>query len=121
MSERFVPNNFLGQAFLKNGYRVDYKKGGRTYQAFLVKNSSCEEAEEALGKYQNFLKSQNKEISRLKKGDYQLFSTKGEKGEIMFQYGLFLGGVFDSENLPESVRIIEEIVDNLKRGTSLNK
>jgi hypothetical protein len=36
MSERFIPNKFLGQPFLKNGYRVDYKKGGRKYQVFLV-------------------------------------------------------------------------------------
>jgi hypothetical protein len=114
MSERLIPNKFLGQPFLKNGYRVDYKKGGRKYQVFLMENSSREEAEEAIVKYVNFLKLENKEISHTKKGDYQLFYTKGEKGKVIFQYGLFLGGVLDSENLSEAVGIIEEIVHKVK-------
>ena len=59
MSERFIPDNFLGQAFLKNGYRVSYRNGGISYQVFLVKYASREQAEEAFWKYQNFFKSQN--------------------------------------------------------------
>jgi len=39
MSERFIPKNFLGLSFLKDGYRVSYKTGERIYQVFLIKNS----------------------------------------------------------------------------------
>jgi hypothetical protein len=114
MSERFVPNNFLAQPFLKNGYRVGYKNGRSRYQVFLVKNDSHKQAEEAFGKYRNFLKSQNEKISNIKEGDYQLFSTAGEKGKAIFQYKLFVGGVLNSENLSEAAGIIEEIVDRVK-------
>ena len=114
MSERFIPNKFLGQPFLKNGYRVGYKSGRNRYQVFLVENDSREQAEEAFGKYQDFLKSQNQKISNIKKGDYQLFSTKGEKGKAIFQYKLFVGGVLNSEDLSEAAGIIEEIVDKVK-------
>lgn len=113
MSERFIPNKFLGQPFLKNGYRVGYKRRS-SYQVFLVENDSREQAEEAFGKYRSFLKSQNEKISNIKKGDYQLFSTKGEKGKAIFQYKLFVGGVLNSENLSEATGIIEEIVDKVK-------
>ena len=77
LSERFIPKNFLGQPFLKNGYRVDYKNGGSSYHVFVVKNVSRKEAEEVLGKYQDFLKSQNEELTHVRKEHFQLFSTKG--------------------------------------------
>lgn len=111
MSERFIPKNFLGQPFLKNGYRVEYKKGESSYQLFLAKNSSREEAEEAFGKYEKFLKSQNLKMSSARKGDYQLISTEGE---VIFQYGSIVGGIIDSGSVSERDRIIEEMVHRLR-------
>jgi hypothetical protein len=114
LSERFIPKNFLGQRFLKNGYQVEYKNGGSSYQVFLVNNASRQEAEEAFGKYQNFLESQNRKIFPVRKDDYQLICTKGEKGKLIFQYGSFVGGVLNSEDLSEAERIVAEIVHKLR-------
>ncbi|MGD9076239.1 MAG: hypothetical protein PVJ69_13570 [Desulfobacteraceae bacterium] len=118
MSERFIPKNFLGQSFLENGYRVEYKKGGNSYQVFLVKNVSREKAEEAFAKYEDFLKSQNEKISLLEKDDYQVIFGEGEKGKAIFQYGFFVGGILNKEDLSEAERVIEIIVQKLKEGCS---
>jgi hypothetical protein len=118
MSERFIPKNFLGQSFLENGYRVEYKNGGSRYEAFLVKSASREKAEEAFVKYEGFLRSQNEKMSSLKREDYQLIFAEREKGKAIFHYGSFVGGVLNSEDLSEAGRIIEEIVQKLKGGCS---
>jgi hypothetical protein len=118
MSERFIPKNFLGQSFLEDGYRVEYKNGGSSYQAFLVKSASREKAEEAFAKYEDFLKSQNEKMSSSKKDDYQIIFGEREKGKVIFQYGSFMGGVLNREDLSEAERIIEEIIRKLKRGCS---
>jgi hypothetical protein len=118
MSERFIPKNFLGQSFLENGYRVEYESGGGSYQVFLVKTASSEKAEEAFAKYGDFLKSQNEKMSSSKKDDYQIIFGEGQKGQAIFQYGFFVGGVLNREDLSEAQRIIEETVQNLKGGCS---
>ncbi len=118
MSERFIPKNFLGQSFLENGYRVEYKNGGSNYQVFLVQSASREKAEEAFAKYEDFLKSQNEKVSSLKKDDYQVIFGKGEKAKAIFQYGSFVGGVLNREDFSQSERIVEEMVQTLKRGCS---
>ncbi|MFH1242212.1 MAG: DUF6599 family protein [Pseudomonadota bacterium] len=119
MSERFIPKNFLGQPFLKDGYQVEYKNGVRGYQVFLVKNDSREKAGEALGKYQGFLRSQNEKVTLSRKDDYQLIFTESKKGKAIFQYGSFVGGVLGSRDLPEAERIIEEIVRKLRNRCPL--
>ncbi|UCB49628.1 MAG: hypothetical protein JSW56_01645 [Deltaproteobacteria bacterium] len=118
MSERFIPKNFLGQSFLENGYRVEYKNGGSRYEVFLVKSASREKAKEAFAKYEDFLKSQNEKMSSSRKDDYQLIFAEREKGKAIFQYGSFVGGVLNSNDSSEAERIIEEIVRKLKRGCS---
>jgi hypothetical protein len=118
MSERFIPKNFMGLSFLKDGYRVEYKRGGSSYQVFLIKNGSRDIAKEVFRKYQDFLKSQHERVSHSKKCDYQLIFTKSEKVEVMFQYGSFVGGVLNSADLSKAEGIIEEIVQKLKRGCS---
>lgn len=118
MSERFIPKNFLGQSFLENGYQVEYKNGGSSYQVFLVQSASRQKAEKAFAKYEDFLKSQNEKVSPLKKDDYQVIFGKGKKAKAIFQYGSFVGGVLNREDLSQSERIIEEIVQRLKRGCS---
>ena len=114
MSERFIPKNFLGQTFLKNGYRVDYERGGKTCQIFLLKETSPEEAHRAFQGYQAFLQSQGEKVSLLKKKDYPIAFAKGEVGKTLFQYGPFFGGILQSEDSSEAVRIIEEMVQRLK-------
>jgi hypothetical protein len=115
MSERFIPKNFLGLSFLKDGYRVEYKIGGNIYQVFLVKNGSPDIANEAFTKYQDFLGSHHERVSHSKKYDYQLAFTERERAVAIFQYGSFMGGVLNVADLSTAEGIIEEIIQKLKR------
>ena len=114
MSERYIPQNFMGHGFLKNGYRVDYHHEGIRYQVFLVENSSPEEAEEAFSKYLNFLKTEGEIISHEKKSDYQKIRTKNRKKVVIFQYGSILGGVLNFGDSADEDKIIEEILTKLR-------
>ena len=114
MSERYIPKNFLGHGFLKNGYRVDYHHEGIRYQVFLVENSSPQEAEEAFSKYLNFLKTEGEIISHEKKSDYQKIRTKNRKKVVIFQYGSILGGVLNFGDSADEDKIIEEILTTLR-------
>ena len=118
MSERFIPKNFLGLSFLKDGYRVEYKRGENSYQVFLVKNSTEDTAKEVFRKHQDFLKSQQGNLSHSKKYAYQVVFTKGKKVEVLFQVGPFVGGVFNSADLSAAEEIAEEMARNLRRGCS---
>ncbi|TKJ28614.1 hypothetical protein CEE39_09950 [bacterium (candidate division B38) B3_B38] len=114
MSERYIPKNFLGHGFLKNGYLVDYHHEGIRYQVFLVENSSPEEAEEAFSKYLNFLKTEGEIISHEKKSDYQKMRTKNRKKVVIFQYGSILGGVLNFGDSADEDKIIEKILTKLR-------
>lgn len=117
MSERFIPKNFLGHPFLKNGYRVDYKRGERRYQLFLLKHPSPREAGEAFKKFQGFFGSDKGARSIIKKDDYQGILIKGDRGKAFFQYGSFMGGVLELEDASEAAHIIEDMVERLRNRT----
>ena len=114
MSERYIPRNFLGHQFMKNGYRVDYQREGSRYQVFLAENSSPAEAEEAFSKYQDFLKAEGDIISHQRKPDYQKIRVKNRKKELIFQHGSIVGGVLNIGDFPEGDDIIEEILKKLR-------
>ena len=113
-SERFIPKNFLGQAFLKNGYRVDYERERRSYQIFLLQEGSEEEAQGLLQRYQDFHQSQGSRISRSNRGNYTIIQVEGEKPEALFQLGSFWGGVLGTKDLQEAEFIVREMVERLK-------
>lgn len=113
-SERLIPRNFLGQSFLKHGFRVDYEKEGRGYQIFLLKEGSREEAQGTFERYQTFLQSQGDRITRLTGDSHPLARVEGEKKKALFQYGTFWGGVLDAKDFQEAERIIREMVGRLK-------
>jgi hypothetical protein len=113
-SERLIPKNFLGQTFLKNGFRVDYEKDGRTYQIFLLKEGSPEAAQGSFARYQAFLESQGDKLSRQRLDSTPLALAEGEKKKALFQHGSFWGGVLDTKDFPEAERIIRDMVARLK-------
>lgn len=112
-SERFIPKDFLGQPFLKNGYRVDYDRKGRSYQAFLVQSGSRDEAKEWYRRYQEFLRSQRETVSPLK-GDFEMVLVQGEKKSVLFRWESFLGGVLDEGNVREAEGVIRVMVERLR-------
>ena len=114
MSERYIPQNFLGHSFFKNGYRVDYDRKGYHYQVFLVENKSEAEARESFEKYLAFLSTQNKIISSKMILDYQIVKIEGDKKRITFLYKSTLGGILDIEDFEEAEEIVGEIIKRLK-------
>ncbi len=113
-SERFIPSNFMGHSFLKNGYRIDYQQNGLQYQIFLIKNSSSEEAHDAFAKYREFLESNSEKVEQEKMDDYQIIKVEGRKKSVVFQYHSFIGGVLKIEVFSDGEEIIKEILNKLK-------
>jgi len=113
MSERFIPKNFMGQPFLKNGYRVAYRNGEGGYDAFLIQTGSTVEAEKVFRKYQAFLESQDQKLSLTPASDYTLILVQ-EAGKAVFLYGDFLGGVFGIGDSDASKKIVEEMIGRLR-------
>jgi hypothetical protein len=112
-SERFIPSNFMGHSFLKNGYRIDYQQNGLQYQIFLIKNSSSEEAYDAFAKYREFLESNNEKVDQEKRDDYQIIKVEGRKKSVVFQYHSFIGGVLKIEYFSMGDKIVEEVINKL--------
>lgn len=111
-SERFIPKNFLGQTYLRNGYRVDYQKGKSRFYMFLADAGSLDQAKKAFGAYRNFLRSQNEAVSPIRRqGVYRFFSTR--RNRVIFLYGPVLGGVVDCQTLREAGAMAEEMVRKL--------
>ena len=119
MSERYIPQNFLGHGFLKNGYLVDYQREGKRYQMFLVANSSPDEAEAVFGKYQNFLQSENEIISHERKPDYQKIRARNSKKVVIFQYSSMVGGVLNIEDFSQGDEIVDEILVKLRNRSPI--
>jgi hypothetical protein len=113
MSERFIPKNFMGQPFLKNGYRVTYRNGEVGYDAFLVQTDSAVEAEEMFRAYRAFLESRDQRLSLRPEDDYTLILVQ-KAGQAVFLYGAFLGGVFDIGDPDASKKFVEEMIDRLR-------
>jgi hypothetical protein len=112
MSERFIPKDFMGQPFLKNGYRVDYRDGEAGYHAFLIQTASLLEAEEVFRRYLTFLASQDQKPSMTSTDAYDLIQIQKE-GHV-FLYGVFLGGVFGIGDPEASGKFIEELIGQLR-------
>ena len=110
-SERYIPNDFLGQSYLQNGYRCDYEDGQWTYQIFLVPLESDTAAQTALKKYQYFLKSQDYRI-RYQDDDKTVIAEK-ENFILLFAFRSKFGGVLNIKNLIQGQTVIETIRKNL--------
>ncbi len=117
-SERFIPRNFLGQTYLKNGYRVDFDRDGRSYQAFLLEAGSNEEARQSYLRFQEFLKAERSTVSPFRKGEIDMAWVRGESDKFLFHYGPFWGGVLDEKDPKAAEQTILAMVEKLKAGRS---
>lgn len=50
-SEKFILHNFMGHAFLHDGYSANYKQGVLEFECFLIDGKSNEEAQNMIEKY----------------------------------------------------------------------
>jgi hypothetical protein len=110
-SERFIPAGFLGQSFLRNGYRCDYAVGEKTWQAFLVPCDSDSSCRDAFRQYRNFLISQDYRITEQDGGN----SLTAEKQDFILSFvqGACFGGVLNIGDPDRGRSIAEEMKKRL--------
>ncbi len=109
-SERFIPSDFLGQSYLQNGYRCDYREGEESWQLFIVPMESDEAARAALKSYRRFLESQGRRI--LPQSDDETVIAEKEGFTAAFVFRSYLGGVLDGKSLER----VQGALDALKLG-----
>ncbi|RJR54400.1 MAG: hypothetical protein C4576_00665 [Desulfobacteraceae bacterium] len=113
-SERFIPRNFLGQPYLKNGFRVDYERAGKASQLFLVQLDTPHAAREAYVKYREFLRSEGDSVAPLGKGSAEMVRVRNGRDRLLFQQGPFFGGVVDEADQVAAERSMQAMVKRLK-------
>lgn len=111
-SERYIPNDFLGQGYLQNGYRCDYAGDQGTYQIFLVPLESDTAAQAVLKKYRRFLESQGYTMHQ---GDDKTVIAEKEGFNLAFAFRYYLGGVLNIKNLKQGLMVVETIRKNLPK------
>ncbi len=96
-SERYIPRHFLGQEYLHDAYRVDYRHGVVGCQLFVVAGDS---AQQALRRYVDFARSQWQKVLSDQVEGVPVVCAGDDRWTILFVYeGLLAGatGVVDLE------------------------
>lgn len=99
-SARFIPNNFLGQPYLTNAYRVDYIHDGQNVQLFLVETGSPEEARSHFKRLEEFHRGHDQAKVILETTeDPPTLIVDGRSKLVVFQLDQRLGGAIGMESL----------------------
>lgn len=114
-SEKFILRNFLGFAFLHNGYLADYKTKDFEFSCFFVEGGSPEEAEEMLKQYLDFYKKDTQLVQEMTLG-YHLRDRRSEH-LYLAKVQNFLCGVMRIKDGFEEVgeSYLEMLVKSLKK------
>jgi len=114
-SEKYIKSNFLGFAFLENGYLAGYKAEGREYDAFLVPAAGEAEAEEMFRGLLAFYEKDGAEPEPSEGGWVRL---KNRYGQIMFlsRVDHVLCGVSRLSDQLETAgaKTLEGLMDNIR-------
>ena len=114
-SEKFILRNFLGFAFLHDGYLADYKTKDLEFSCFFVEGKSPREAEEMLKQYLDFFKKDNQVVQEMTLG-YHLRDRRSEH-LYLARIQNFLCGVMRIKDGFEKVgeRYLKMLVKSLKK------
>jgi hypothetical protein len=116
-ADRYIPLDFLGQSYLKNGYRCDYhdEKCG-TYQLYLMPFKDAPAAEDAFAQYKDFLLKQKPPNRFDRAEDYQRLLIYGsEQHSFLFCYDTYVGGGV-STKCPDALKMkMEQLVATLRQ------
>lgn len=112
-SERYIPTNFLGLRYLKNGYRCDYTSDRGSYQVFLVPLESDTAAQAVLKKYRAFLESQD--YRTVHQGDGNVVTAKKDGFVLAFAFRSYFGGVLNVKSQKQGQAVVEALIGNLPK------
>jgi len=110
-SERYIPEGFLGQSWLKNGYRCDYESGQETYQVFLVPCESDSAAKSNLNRYCSFLASQDYKILPADAEDTVI--AEKQNHVLAFAFRSWFCGVLNIGSLEQGRAVVGTLKKNL--------
>jgi hypothetical protein len=115
-SARFIPNNFLGQPFLTNAYRVDYIHDGQNVQLFLVETGSPEEAQSHFKRVEEFHRGRDQAMVILETTeDPPTLIVDGRSKLVVFQLDHRLGGAIGMESLEAGRMAATALAENISR------
>ena len=115
-SARFIPNNFLGQPYLTNAYRVDYIHDGQKVQLFLVETGSPEEAQSHFKRLEEFHRGRDQAKVILETTeDPPTLIVDGRSKLVVFQLDHRLGGAIGMESLEAGRVAATALAENISR------
>ena len=115
-SARFIPNNFLGQPYLTNAYRVDYIHDGQNVQLFLVETGSPEEAQSHIKRLEEFHRGRDQAMVILETTeDPPTLIVDGRSKLVVFQLDHRLGGAIGMESLEAGRVAATALAENISR------
>ncbi|MBC7187138.1 MAG: hypothetical protein H5U38_08905 [Calditrichaeota bacterium] len=103
-SERYIPRHFLGQAFLRDAYRVDYQHGAVGCQLFLMPTDS---AGQAVQRLVHFARSQGQKVLTAQVRDVQVTCMGDDRWTMVFALRGLLGGAIGVMD-PEAGKVLVE-------------
>ena len=115
-SARFIPNNFLGQPYLTNAYRVDYIHDGQNVQLFLVEIGSPEEAQSHFKRLEEFHRGRDQAKVVLETTeDPPTLIVDGRSKLVVFQLDHRLGGAIGMASLEAGREAATALAENISR------
>lgn len=99
-SERFIPKNFLGQPYLSDAYRVDFRIDGQQLQLFVVETGSPEEARSHFKRLEDFYLERNQAQVTLEDSSIPpVLTVDGPSKMVAFQLDHRIGGATGMQSL----------------------
>lgn len=88
-SEKFIAKNFLGYAFLSDGFTADYELAGKRFKLFIIEGNSPSRCREMLQQYLEKIGAPKQDLAE---GTYRITDPYQGKIDLIWK-GEYIGGV----------------------------
>lgn len=107
-SQRYIPQDVLGQNYFRHGYSIEYDRDDNKYQVFLICGKNGNKAKENFQEYLNYLSTAGRIThENLEIGDIGIAGTHNYYGTVLFaRKGAFIIGVLGCDDRQEAQGII---------------
>lgn len=118
-SERYIPQDVLGQDYFKHGYSMEYDRDDNKYQVFLICGKNRNKAKENFQEYLKYLSTTDRIThENLEIGDIGIAGTHSYYGTVLFaRKGAFIIGVLGCDDQQEAQVIIRGMFTQLSEVT----
>jgi len=114
-SERYLPQDVLGQVYLAHGYRVAYQYGDHDYQVFLIRGENSTKTRENFEKFRAYVAGAGEiNSNELPIGERAFAGADDLNGRVLFAVqGSYLIGVVGLDDLSLAQTIVTEMISRL--------